>query len=464
MRGSIRGVRFARLTLLLCLPLLACVAPRSAIRPEERGPVLFTVTHPDKPGARLSLMGTVHIAPEGFCLDRAVERTLDEAEQLFVEVDSSPEREARVQREALRLGMLPEGQSVKDQISPETWAAFEDACKRLQVSSTSLARFKPWLLGITLTVFTMQRANPNLRGELGLDKRALSVLRAKQKTITELESAEFQLELLSSGDAAMQEARLASALKSVAKPELADRLFTAFEAGDLGTLEQMMLEQNDKSANHEAYLKRFWTDRNVAMFEKLKAAFGSTTPQVVAVGAGHLIGDTGLVRQFERAGYVVERVKSEGLGAPATIPWVTDRAAGMTLSFPAKPNRATTPVGDDGESTVWMWQGGLRAFGAEAMRSPSLGKSGSPAREALIKSSIEQFAKGRTLTKSERSQLAGYPAVHAIIDGGESNLHLEIWMIDVNDTIYSLRAAWSGNASTAPRAEFDRFFQSLKLE
>lgn len=456
-------MRIARL-LLLCLPLLACVAPRSAIRPEERGPVLFTVTHPDKPGARLSLLGTIHIAPIGFRVDRAVERTLDEAEQLFVEVDTTPELEQRLQGETLRLGLLPEGQSVKDQLSPETWTAFEAACKRLQLNPAALTRFRPWFLGLTLTILTMQRANPNLRPELGLDKRAMAVVRAKHKPITQLESAEFQLGLLSGGDDTLQQQRLSTALQAVSKPELSQRLFTAFEAGDLGTLEQMMLEQNDKSALHEEYVKRFWTDRNVAMFEKLKAAFGSTTPQVVAVGAGHLIGDTGLVRQFERAGYVVERVKSEGLAAPATVPWVTEPLPGASVSFPGKPTHKTTPLGDDGESTVWMWQGGTKAFVVEVMRSPKFGKTGDAARVGLMEATVEQLAKGRTRTKSERGQLAGRPALHAVIDGGEPSLRLETWIIDSADTLYSLRVVWAGEPDGIPQAEFDQFFQSLKLE
>ena len=463
MRGRLRGVRNARL-FLLCLPLLACVAPRSAIRPEERGPVLFTVTHPDKPGARVSLMGTVHLARTGYRLDRAVERTIDETEQLFVEIDSTPEVERQLQVDALRLGTLPEGQSVKDQLRPETWTRLQKACEQLQLDVAAVSKFKPWLLSLTLTLTAMQRANPDLRSELGLDKRVMSAMRARKKTITSLESPEFQLALLSGGDEAVQDLRLAATLEALEKGETGRKLFDAFEAGDLGTLEQVTLQRGSMRPEHEAFMKKVWTERNLAMFDKVKAAFGSTTPQVVAVGTGHLLGDTGLVRLFEQAGYVVERVKSEGPGAEYVAPWVTESGPDFSIGFPATPMRKVVPLANGAESTLLLWQGGARAYALEVTRAPHLADVVAANGLAIFQSSVDVLAKGRTMKTSETVTFAGRPALHAVIEGGTPSIQLEAYVIAHGDALFSLRAVWSGDAASLPKEEFERFFKTLELK
>jgi len=426
--------------------------------------VLFTVTHPDKPGARLALMGTVHLERADFRLDRAVEKAIDGTEQLFVEIDATAEVERQLQIDALRLGSLPEGQSVKDQLKPETWALLEKECTRLKLDPARLSKFKPWLLALTLSVVSMQQANPGMRQDLGLDKRVIAMVRAKNKTITSLETAEFQLGLLSAGDAAQQDARLAATLKGLSKPEKAKELFAAFEAGDLGTLERLVLESEDKSGEHEAFMKHFWADRNVAMFEKLKASFGTPLLQVVAVGTGHLLGDTGLVRQFEKAGYVVERAKAEGPGAPWVAPWETETGAGFSLSFPGKPTRKVTPLGNDAESTVLLWQSGTLAYAAEVTRAPNLAKALETKRAAVFQSAIDELAKGRTITKSETVDFAGRPALHVFIEGGTPEIHIETYAVDSGDVVYSLRAVSVGPAAAVPHEDFERFFQSFTLK
>lgn len=425
--------------------------------------MLFVVTHPDKPGARLSLMGTMHLERSDFRLDRTVERAIDSTDQLFVEIDTTPEVERQLQSETMRLGTLPEGQSVKDQLKPETWALLEKECTRLKLDAARLTQFKPWLLGLMLTVVSLQQANPDMRAELGLDKRVIALVRAKNKPITSLETADFQLGLLSGGDAALQEAQLTSTLKELAAPDKAKALFAAFEEGDLGSLEKLVLDDDDKDAAHEAYMKRFWVDRNLAMFDKLKASFGTPGKQLVAVGMGHLLGDTGLVRQFEKAGYVVERAKTEGPGAPWVAPWLTETGDGFSLSFPGEPTRKVTPL-DNAESTVLLWQSGAVAFALEVTRAPTLAKKIATERTAILQSGIDTLAKGRSITKSETVELAGHPALHAIIEGGTPELHIETYAFEASGVVYSLRAVAVGGSGSVPQADFARFFKSFTLK
>ena len=453
-------MRTARL-LLCCLPLLACVTTRSAARDGQRGPVLFTVTHPSKPGASLSLMGTVHVERADFRFDRAVERAIDETGQLFVEIDTTPEVEHRLQAEVLRLGTMPEGQSAKDVVRSETWTAVERECTRLHLEVAKLGRLKPWLLGLTLSLLSMQQTNPGLRTDLGLDKRVLAMVRAAGKPITSLETADFQLALLSGGDAVEQDARLAGTLHGLTRPETAKTLFAAFEAGDLDTLERMVFETDDHSPAREAQMKRFWSDRNQAMFQKLDAAFGTPSHQLVAVGTGHLLGDLGLVRLFEQKGYRVARAHAEGPGAAWVAPWYLEKGDGFTLSFPGAPTRKAMPVGG-AQSALTMWQGGALAYVIQVTRAAQLELASASDRQDVVEATVFQLAKGRKVVSSEVVDFLGHPAMHAVIEGGTPGVHLETYTLDANGVFFSLRAVSIANAPV-PQGDFDRFFKSFQL-
>ena len=191
---------------------------------------------------------------------------------------------------------------------------------------------------------------------------------------------------------------------------------------DLQTLERLVFESDDQSAAHDAFMKRFWSDRNLAMFEKLEASFGTPSHQLVAVGTGHLLGDLGLVRLFEQKGYLVEHARAEGPGAAWVAPWYVEKGEGFTLSFPAAPTRKVTPIAEGAQTAVTMWQGGAFAYAIEVTSAPNLGKALDAQRQTIFKATVDELAKGRKVISSEQVEFLGRPALHAVIEGGTPEL------------------------------------------
>jgi uncharacterized protein YbaP (TraB family) len=56
---------------------------------------------------------------------------------------------------------------------------------------------------------------------------------------------------------------------------------------------------------------RFLFQRNDAMVKKIEEFLRQPRTRFVAVGAGHLVGDRGIVEQLQKSGYKVEQISSQ---------------------------------------------------------------------------------------------------------------------------------------------------------
>jgi uncharacterized protein YbaP (TraB family) len=81
---------------------------------------------------------------------------------------------------------------------------------------------------------------------------------------------------------------------------------TAWEQGDLETLERSVIE--DTREHYPGVYEALFVRRNAAWMEVLTHELAGSGVDFVAVGAGHLLGPDGLVRQLQARGYTVERV------------------------------------------------------------------------------------------------------------------------------------------------------------
>ena len=81
----------------------------------------------------------------------------------------------------------------------------------------------------------------------------------------------------------------------------------AWERGDLATLERVVIDEF-KAEAPEAYDVIF-TQRNMAWTEALMVELEGSGVDFVAVGAGHMLGDDGLVALLRARGVSVERVR-----------------------------------------------------------------------------------------------------------------------------------------------------------
>ena len=172
-----------------------------------------------------------------------------------------------------------------------------------------VVQFKPWLLSnmIVLTEVAGAGLDPSMGSEMYLTGFA----RGMGLPVVEIEGLESQLHLLAGLPEALQKAQLEEALAEIesggAQAE-SKELFALWLKGDLAAGDAIVARMH-RDAEGKAF-ERYFVDalidsRNRAMADKGENYLERTGNTFFAVGALHLFGDAGLIREFQRRGYRV---------------------------------------------------------------------------------------------------------------------------------------------------------------
>lgn len=265
-------------------------APRHTARPDDaglRGPFLWEVQGAGGPSY---LFGTIHA---GFHADKElppwVWDKLDASDTFIMELD--PTSIPLV--EMMKLGQLPEGQSLEQMLGPKDFQALVDL---LGTPADSLKRLQPWAALLLVT----QRLYPTpLPLDLALRDRAA----LKGKNLVYLEDWKLQSGIIAMLD--IEDLREVIDPKGRGRVQL-EALVAAYRAGDFETLSAIGLDP-DEIARHPERHARMLDDRNRDWVGKLVPHLerGRT---FVAVGALHFAGETGLVELLRERGFILTRV------------------------------------------------------------------------------------------------------------------------------------------------------------
>ena len=139
---------------------------------------------------------------------------------------------------------------------------------------------------------------------LGIDNYFLE--KSGKKRIVEIESAEWQLNLLSSFTDEQQEQFLRAA--SEEGTELMATLKRLQDAWTNGDAEKMDALIRDTSRTPQEINKKLLTDRNPHMADVAEQFLKGKDQAFLVVGAAHLVGKEGLVAVLQKRGYKVEQV------------------------------------------------------------------------------------------------------------------------------------------------------------
>jgi uncharacterized protein YbaP (TraB family) len=292
----------------LVLPLVLLTALISAKAEEgPRKPFLWRIEGGTKPSY---VFGTIHLATKDVTtLGPNTTKAVESADALFTEIPMDVGGQMKA-----AMGVITSGQALSEVLPKEIFERCEAELKRINPALTlqPFERMKIWALGVSLPLLEEQFKNP---GGQPLDAILYAKAEAAKKEVGGLETVESQMAVFEQFSKEDQIAMLKATLDDMAKSRkegsapLAE-LKQAYLSGDLAQLEKKF---NDSSMDPKL-LARFndalLTKRNHGMAEsiaaKIKAAPGKTF--FFAVGAGHLIGDEGLLKLLEKQGYKLTRV------------------------------------------------------------------------------------------------------------------------------------------------------------
>ena len=257
------------------------------------------------------LLGSIHVATEDmYPLPDEILKAFAASKALAVEVDLTKVDPAAMQTVMMEKGVYPPGDTIGRHVSKDTLDKLRAYFKGRGLPAAAMEQFRPWALAVTVTMLEVQALG--YKTELGIDKHFMD--QAGGRRIIELESAQEQLALLGGFPEQLEAEFLASTLDNAAKTkELIGQTVAFWKAGDAEGLERLVITGplKERPDLKGVYAKMF-DERNAAMTKKIEGFLKGKEPHFVVVGAGHLIGDKGIVNLLEKRGYKVEQVKVGG--------------------------------------------------------------------------------------------------------------------------------------------------------
>lgn len=269
----------------------------------EASPALWTV---EADGATVHLFGTFHLLPgELNWRTDAVNAAFAGADTVWFEADVlSPEAQAQMQALVPQLGLNEPGVTLSSLLGADTYTAFEQMTGDLGVPAGNFEPVKPWLAGITLGVMQLQSLgfNPAAGVEAVLNAEAGQA----GKQLDYFETAEGQLRILAdlSMDTQIEWLRVSLADMRDLDEEMT-RMVTAWATGDMDVLDEQV-NGSIRDASAELY-EALMVARNRAWVPQIEEMIQSGGTHFVAVGAGHLPGEEGVVELLRAQGYTVTR-------------------------------------------------------------------------------------------------------------------------------------------------------------
>jgi uncharacterized protein YbaP (TraB family) len=310
-RGNRRkSMMFWKRALSIAALALCCFAFTGAARAaaEDGAPkhFLWKVTGPK---GVVYLLGTIHAGKADFYpLPPIIEESFEKADTLVEEVDiSEPAEAARVQQGLIETGSYPNGDAITNHLSEVTRSHLIAYVKKGGLPESAIAHMRPWLVSMLVELGKMKQMG--FDPSYGLDRHFLEEAQQSHKQIGALEDAGSQLKLFTSLSEDFQDRLLLSTLVDMEKlPDVVDLLTRAWQSGDAAGIEEVIAGSARDYPQLKPLMTKVFDERNTAMTAQIERFLQTPKSYFVAVGAGHLVGEQGILSQLQRKNFRVEQL------------------------------------------------------------------------------------------------------------------------------------------------------------
>lgn len=261
------------------------------------------------------VLGSIHFADESFYpMDSVIENAFDGAQELAVEMNIREESVSQeVVQQSLQKGLLPAGTSLNQVVPPAVWNSLDSLCAAWNYPIAMFKRLRPWFVSTTLSGLAMERIG--LDGSMGIDAVLLDRAAAEGKTIVGMETAEEQIDAMSSNDESDSAGAfyLRNTLREIGELDsMVTRLVRAWKTGDEVLLRQVLNADTATTEQDKAFEQKFeeqiYTSRNGKMAESIESYLKDDRNVFVVVGVAHLMLDEdNVISLLQRKGFRIER-------------------------------------------------------------------------------------------------------------------------------------------------------------
>jgi uncharacterized protein len=256
---------------------------------------------------QLYLLGSVHVASQDlYPLDSAIENAFNSAGYLVVEINANNVTQEYGMEMLLKYGTYTDGSGFKNHVSAELYNQLNELFLNHGYSLDSLNNFRPFVIYSVMSELVGE--DLGYSSTYGIDFYYMDKAAKIDKTVKELETFEFQLNLLSSiPDESIIEA-IAYDIENPETEKDLENIFSAWLDGDVAGLEEFALKPFVDDPDLAPYYEAFYKNRNHNMLQKIEEYLASNDIHFVVVGAGHLVGEDGLINLLQNKGYQIEQL------------------------------------------------------------------------------------------------------------------------------------------------------------
>jgi uncharacterized protein YbaP (TraB family) len=253
----------------------------------------------------LYLLGSVHVlSRKNYPLKPELNNAFDNSGRVVFEIDLGRFTTKNFRREFRQTALYPAWQSLSKKVSPETIELLKVVLPAYGLTLKRVERLKPWFIAEWLSSRTLEMAG--FSESLGVDIYFFHRARAAGKPVFGLETLRDQAQIFDHFNDEENERYLLGTLATLASyPTSVGRLVDAWQSGNVALLDKILnQDKHSDPLTHEA----LFSERNTKWVPEIEALSHESENYLVIVGAGHLVGEDGVVAQLKRAGYSVKQM------------------------------------------------------------------------------------------------------------------------------------------------------------
>ncbi len=293
-----------KLALLFCVPLIfnSCKAQNPPlVVNKDSNTLLWQVSGKNLKNPSY-LFGTFHLlCKDDIHFGEQLKTAISRSKEIYMELDMDDP--ATMLGGMLYMNMK-DGKSLSDLYSPADYARlkiyFSDT---LKMPLALLSKAKPFFLVALLYPKMMNCSTP-----AGVEEELMKIAKEQKKEIKGLETIQFQASVFDSIPYEWQAKELIKNIDSFSfyKNEF-DKMVSLYKSQQLDSMNVLMIKEDTLSNKYNDLLL---VNRNKNWVKQLKKIMVEE-PVFIAVGAGHLMGENGLIELLKKEGYKVEPLKNK---------------------------------------------------------------------------------------------------------------------------------------------------------
>lgn len=256
-------------------------------------------------GTTMYLGGTIHLLQKAdFPLPDAYEKAYKASSLLVFETNMDNINQAEMGKMMLTLSTYTEDKTLKTELNKANYKKLSKAFEKEGLRLALFEKTKPMLAVLTLTMLKLQKMDYTADG---VDAFFEAKAKEDKLEIKSLENPEFQIKLLAAAGDDNPNTFVAYSLRDIEKMETDfEEMKTAWRTGDAEKLEKTNTEMlKDFPDMHEKLL----VFRNNNWMKKMMEYLETPETEFILVGALHLHGKFGLLKQLKKLGFTIEQLK-----------------------------------------------------------------------------------------------------------------------------------------------------------